>query len=280
MKKVLMFAVSMFVVCSFLSSCSKEDRNKITNGGNQAQNVNTNTPNDTISAEEKNIIENSDNLNSADYEIFELRFGSNFISGGHQEFIIVNNANYSFVVGLKNKSTGNILYKVISVAEWTFSSDNAAITENGNTGFNASSSFYSDTNAKITVDISYKGLNKIFNFTLKSNISNNVETPQIFQGSWTFYDGKYGYVIMTFSGDEWELRNGDDYPNYPGQKEGKGKFIVDAAKKTITFYDIYRWDDVNGQWIAEEKYWISGVCGYVKLSETSFICDGYTYTKI
>lgn len=172
MRRIILAAVSMFVVCGFLLSCSKEDRNKIINGGNQEQNVNTDTPNDTVSTEEKNKIENSDPLSSADYEIFELRFGSNFVSGSSQDFTIVNNANYSFVFGLKNKNTGDILYKAISAADWTFSSDNPAVTKNGNTGFNASNTFYCDNNASIYVNISWKELSKNFNFVLKSNKEN------------------------------------------------------------------------------------------------------------
>ena len=191
-----MLAVSVFVIFGFLASCSKKDRNKIINGGG-VPDVNTVVPNDTMAGTEKNAIESSETLNPADYEIFELRFASNFITGSPQEFTIVNNAIYTFVFGLKNKNSGDILYKDISVSAWDFSSDNSAIIKNGNTGFNASNTFYSDKDADIAVNISYKGLHKNFNFVLKSNKTNpNISPFPALDGTWIQSNVKF-----TFSGN-------------------------------------------------------------------------------
>lgn len=62
------------------------------------------------------------------------------------------------------------MYKAVSDSDatWSFNSaDNASITETGD-GFNASKTFYSNNDAGNEVNISYKGLTKIFNFILKS----------------------------------------------------------------------------------------------------------------
>jgi hypothetical protein len=172
MKKTLVFAAVLFFVTGFLVSCSKKDRDKIINGDNQTQNFETQIPNDTMTQDEKETIKNTETLNSADYEICELRFGSNFVSAASQEFTIVNNAEYSFVFGLRNKDTGEIAYYTIQNSSWSFSSDNAKVSKKGNIGFSVSSLFYSDTNANIEMEITYKGISKTFSFVLKSGMNN------------------------------------------------------------------------------------------------------------
>ncbi|MDR2191546.1 MAG: hypothetical protein LBO62_01520, partial [Endomicrobium sp.] len=178
MKKILTAAVSMFVLCGLMVSCSEDDKNKIIRNEQNGNTVNTTVPNDTMAQDEKDTINNAETLSLVDYEIYELRFGSYYFSDGSQEFTLGSNAKYSFVFGLRDNKTGHIAYYTIQNSTWTFSSDNAAITKYADTGFNASSSFYSNANAEITVDISYKGLNKSFKFTLKSTVKNPNENPQ------------------------------------------------------------------------------------------------------
>jgi preprotein translocase subunit SecG len=53
MKKTLVFAATLFFAAGFLVSCSKKDRDKIINGGNQTQNIEAQIPNDTMEQGEK-----------------------------------------------------------------------------------------------------------------------------------------------------------------------------------------------------------------------------------
>lgn len=184
MKKMLIFAASMIILLSFFASCSVEYNNIVFGSG--FVDVKTTGFENTMPEAEINEIENSEILQSADYEIYELRFSSYSVYESSKEFTITNNANYYFVFGLKNKNSGDIYYKDIPVSDWEFSSDNTAVTKKENTGFTAGSSFYSDNNANISVDVFWKGLHKNFKFVLKSNKEN--PSPDIVAFRWVLYE--------------------------------------------------------------------------------------------
>jgi hypothetical protein len=111
---------------------------------------------------------------------------------------------FSLVVGIKNKNTGNILYKDISYTGWTFDSDNSAVTKTDDSSFTAGEDFYSDAPANIYIEASYKNLTKTFSFILNSFVEKPGVTP--LEGTWLQPDLLNGDNIWIFHGNQLSIQ--------------------------------------------------------------------------
>ncbi len=171
MKKGLMLALSMFVAFGFFVSCDKEDVERIVKAvGEELNIVGTTPPPNTMQQDEIEAINANAALDSSIYAITALLFSDKIITI-NESFTIQNDKNYIFFFELKNTDTGKVLYVPISSAAdtWTFHSDNTNVVQYVKTGFTAKDTFYSNEDANITVNITWKGLTKEFKFVLKSN---------------------------------------------------------------------------------------------------------------
>lgn len=161
MKKILMLAVSLFILCGIFTSCSKENKNKVT--GNVAPPVVQ--PNDPTIEE---IINSTDTFNSSLYKIDQIRIGDNIITSDIVALTIIPKYYpYTLSFRIKDKNSDNYAWQNVVGENWDITGSTVVLK--GLNGFVIwAEPFYKNEPQNCQISINFKGLSYTKGLTFKT----------------------------------------------------------------------------------------------------------------
>ncbi len=225
MRKVLIFTISLFVLCGIFTSCSKENKNKVT-GSVTPPVVQPNDP--TI----EEIINSTGTFNSTLYEIDQIMIADNLITSDVASITVIPDEYLYFLsFRIKDKNSDSYAWRYVTGAEWDIKGSTIVVK-----GLNGlviwPNVFYSDEPQTCQISISFKGLTYNRGLTFKTTWTRPLAWEEQFAVDYT-NDNLNNYTITIES----KISDSIDYKTC--SLSGAGNFIEIYDLQNLNNWDIY-----------------------------------------